>query len=116
MNTEPDSSVNYNDLFDDELLNLTRAGHPQAFSAIVNRYRHRLYSTTLAMLDSHSAAEQALQNATAHAYKNLHRYKTSESLFFSWLCKQVIDYVFRHYTMPSKDQPATLREKPLPEE
>ena len=116
MNTETDSSVNYNELFDNELLNLTRSGHPQAFSVIVDRYRNRLYGTALAMLDSHSAAEQALKNAIDHAYKNLHRYKTSESLLFSWLCKQVIDYVFRHYTMPSKGKPATLRETPLPEE
>ena len=116
METETEFPKEYAELFDSNLLDLTLAGHQQAFRALIARHRERLYCTTLAMLDSHSAAEQALKDATDHAYKNLHRYKASESMVFSWLCKQVIEYVFRHYTMPSKDQPAKLRKEPLPED
>jgi len=97
----------YEQLPESELLDLSFSGHQGAFREIVGRHYHRLYATALTMLDSHSAAEQALQNAIKHAYSNMQKYDLTESLFFTWLCKQVIDYIFRNYPMPGLEKSAT---------
>ena len=68
---------------------MTRSGNKQAFEEIIQRYRLRLYETALAILSSPIAAESVVSDTFKKAYENLDDFH-DESLFLTWLCRQLI--------------------------
>jgi hypothetical protein len=53
---------------DEQLVALFRAGHDDAFRAIHDRYRQRLFAYTRQMLPARQDAEDALQDVFVRAY------------------------------------------------
>jgi RNA polymerase sigma factor (sigma-70 family) len=69
---------------DEQLVALFRAGHDDAFRAIHDRYRQRLYAYTRQMLPGRQDAEDALQDVFVRAYSGLRANDRSVALR-AWL-------------------------------
>ena len=71
---------------DDEakLIISARSGDVSAFEALVQRYRGRVYSLAVRMLQNATDAEEVVQETFLSAYQNLPRFR-GESQFGSWL-------------------------------
>jgi RNA polymerase sigma factor (sigma-70 family) len=69
---------------DEQLVALFRAGHDEAFRAIHDRYRQRLFAYTRQMLSGRQDAEDALQDVFVRAYAAL-RSTDGELVLRAWL-------------------------------
>ena len=69
---------------DASLIVAARGGDVAAFEALVSRYRGRVYSLALRMLQNPTDAEEVVQETFLSAYQNLPRFR-GESQFGSWL-------------------------------
>ena len=65
-----------------------RAGDPEAFRFLVERYQGRAYRLALRILRSEEAARDAVQEAFVKAYTSLARFEERSS-FFTWLYRLV---------------------------
>ena len=79
----------YCNIPENNLLQMTRSGNEEAFEEIIQRYRLRMYETALAILSSPMAAEAVVSDTFQKAYENLDDFH-DESLFLTWLCRQLI--------------------------
>ena len=66
------------------LVEAAKSGDPQAFDALVRRYRSRIFALALHLTGSRSEADDITQDAFLRAYKNIHRFE-GRSEFFTWL-------------------------------
>ena len=69
-----------------ELVKSTLCGNAQAFEALVDRYKHMVYTLAMRMLRNCEDAEEAAQDAFLKAYKGLEGYQ-GDSRFSTWLYK-----------------------------
>jgi RNA polymerase sigma-70 factor, ECF subfamily len=69
---------------DNDLIQSTLAGNPQAFEALVRRYQERLLSAMTAVCGAVQEAEDVVQEAFLQAYCKLDGFR-SESRFYTWL-------------------------------
>jgi RNA polymerase sigma-70 factor (ECF subfamily) len=69
---------------DAELIVAARNGDIPAFEKLVERYRGRVYSLALRMLQNPTDAEEVVQETFLSAFQNLPRFR-GESQFGSWL-------------------------------
>ena len=74
----------------DRLVRLAREGDPQAFDALVRRFRPRIYALALHLSGSASDADDIAQEAFEKAYLNLDRFE-GRSPFFTWLYRVTIN-------------------------
>lgn len=65
---------------DAELVSRIREGDTEAFAALYNRYKKRLFRTALAITDDQGAAEEILQDCFFKAYRFLPRIDCSSPL------------------------------------
>ncbi|MGH9313260.1 MAG: RNA polymerase sigma factor [Vicinamibacterales bacterium] len=65
-------------------LERARAGHPDAFGLLVDRYRDAVFRAALAATGSPADADDAAQEAFVAAYRRLDRFR-GESSFKTWL-------------------------------
>jgi RNA polymerase sigma-70 factor, ECF subfamily len=77
---------------DQELIDRTLRGSPEAFGHLVERYQHRLFGTLCRVTGSPEAAQDASQDAFIHAYQKLTTYR-GESAFYSWLFRIALNAV-----------------------
>ncbi len=77
-------SVNYAEITDAELVDITQAGDNRAFDELVRRYRDRVYRLCTKILRQEDDAAEALQDAFLSAYRGLPKFKR-ESRFSTWL-------------------------------
>ena len=66
------------------LVEAAKSGDPQAFDALVRRYRSRIFALALHLTGSRSEADDITQDAFLRAYKNIGRFE-GRSEFFTWL-------------------------------
>lgn len=66
------------------LVEAAKSGDPQAFGALVRRYRPRIFALALHLTGSRSEADDITQDAFLRAYNNIERFE-GRSEFFTWL-------------------------------
>ncbi|MEO6230883.1 MAG: RNA polymerase sigma factor [Ferruginibacter sp.] len=71
---------------DQHYINLVIAGEPNAFAALVNRYKDMVFTLALKMVRNREIAEEVAQDSFIKAYKSLGKFK-GESKFSTWLYK-----------------------------
>ncbi|GGD43745.1 DNA-directed RNA polymerase sigma-70 factor [Muriicola marianensis] len=71
---------------DPELIQRTLEGDRQAFEALVDRYKHMVYTLAVRMLRNREVAEEAAQDTFLKAYKGLETYQGG-ARFSTWLYK-----------------------------
>jgi RNA polymerase sigma-70 factor (ECF subfamily) len=69
---------------DNELIAQVRAGNQQAFAELIDRYKARVFHTTLRILSNHEDAEEAAQDTFLRAYRGLENFR-EESTFSTWI-------------------------------
>lgn len=76
---------------DSSLLARTRAGDVEAFEALVDRYRQRVYGLAARMLQSDADAEEVCQETFLSAWRTLPSFR-GESPFGAWLNRIAANY------------------------
>ncbi|MEQ8456360.1 MAG: RNA polymerase sigma factor [Sandaracinaceae bacterium] len=66
------------------MVEAAKSGDPNAFDALVRRYRSRIFALALHLTGSRSEADDITQDAFLRAYKNIERFE-GRSEFFTWL-------------------------------
>lgn len=75
---------------DEMLARRAVAGDPDAFEALVERYRDRLYRFALRLMPNPSDAEEVVQDALLNAYRGLPSFR-ADAKFGTWLHQIVIN-------------------------
>ncbi|HEU5115989.1 MAG TPA: sigma-70 family RNA polymerase sigma factor [Isosphaeraceae bacterium] len=75
---------------DQELVEASRAGTPEAFGVLVRRYQNRLYPTLLRLTGSPDDACDLLQDAFLRAYEKLDCFQ-GESSFYTWIYRIAVN-------------------------
>lgn len=96
------------------LVDAAKSGDPQAFDALVRRYRSRIYALALHLTGSRSEADDITQDAFLRAYRNIQRFE-GRSEFFTWLYRIALNRALnirrnrrRRITMSIDDPRLTL--------
>lgn len=66
------------------LVEQARAGDPEAFRVLVERYQRKLYGLALAMVKEPDEARDVVQEAFLKAWRNLDRFE-GQAKFYTWL-------------------------------
>ena len=99
-------AISERQLSDGELVARMRAGSPDAFDILVERYRKSIYRLAFAMTQNHDAAGDLSQEAFVRAFKRIRQLKNPES-FGPWLRKILVNLCIRH---SAKIMPASLED------
>lgn len=78
------TTIQRQELRDDELVKLAQAGDNRAFDELVRRYENKVYRLTFKILRHEDDAGEALQDAFLSAYRGLKNFK-ADSTFSTWL-------------------------------
>ncbi len=81
---------------DDELISEYQAGDESAFNVLTERYLNSIYRFTYHMTNNQSEAEDITQETFVKVWKNLHRYKmtnTFKSLIFTIAKNTTLDHL-----------------------
>jgi RNA polymerase sigma factor (sigma-70 family) len=92
---------------DEQLVALFRAGHDEAFRAIHDRYRQRLFAYTRQMLPARPDAEDALQDVFVRAYSGL-RASRSRLVLRAWLYRIAHNRCIDELRRPAPPPPEVL--------
>ncbi|WP_300568275.1 RNA polymerase sigma factor [Flavobacterium sp.] len=71
---------------DQHYINLILNGNPNAFAALVDRYKNMVYTLALKMVSNKEAAEEIAQDTFIKIYNSLNKFK-GESKFSTWVYK-----------------------------
>jgi RNA polymerase sigma factor (sigma-70 family) len=93
---------------DEQLVALFRAGHDEAFRAIHDRYRQRLFAYTRQMLAGRQDAEDALQDVFVRAYAAL-RSSNGELVLRAWLYRIAHNRCIDELRRPPPPPPEVLQ-------
>jgi RNA polymerase sigma-70 factor (ECF subfamily) len=69
---------------DSELMARVRTGNQRAFAELIDRYKARVFHTTLRMLGNREDAEEAAQDTFLRAYRGLKNFR-EEASFSTWI-------------------------------
>ena len=78
------------DFSDQELIDQSLSGQPDAFDALVRKYQNRLVHSLEQAFGSREDAQEAAQQAFVSAWKNLSGFR-QDSAFYSWLYRIAIN-------------------------
>jgi RNA polymerase sigma factor (sigma-70 family) len=92
---------------DEQLVALFRAGHDEAFRAIHDRYRQRLFAYTRQMLPARPDAEDALQDVFVRAYSGL-RAGQGRLVLRAWLYRIAHNRCIDELRRPAPPPPEVL--------
>jgi RNA polymerase sigma-70 factor (ECF subfamily) len=67
-----------------------RAGRPEAFTELVNRYQRHIYRLALNITHNREDAEDVLQESFLKAYSHLHQFQ-GNSRFYTWLVRIAVN-------------------------
>jgi RNA polymerase sigma-70 factor, ECF subfamily len=70
-----------------------KAGEPQAFDALVRRYRKRIFALALHLSGSESEADDIVQDVFIRAYRALDQFE-GRSEFFTWVYRLTLNRAF----------------------
>lgn len=71
-------------MLDEELVQLLQHGQKQAFTTLVSKWQHRMYTFCYRQLGETALAEEATQDIFIKVYTSIHSFR-SESKFSTWL-------------------------------
>lgn len=94
---------------DHELIARARRGEREAFTLLVERYKARIFSTTLRMLRNREDAEEAAQDTFVRAYRGLPQFR-AEASFSTWIYK-ICHNVCLNYLEQRKSKPVAAVEE-----
>ena len=80
----PQSQINLDEQNDETLVSLTIAGNQLAYHSLIKRLETKIMAFLLKRCNSHSDAQDILQETFIAAYRNLNKFDTSKQ-FSSWL-------------------------------
>ncbi len=80
---------------DAEVVRRARGGDGDAFGAIVETYRDRLFGLALGIVRNTAAAEDIVQEAFVKAYRNLRRFRGDSSVY-TWLYRIAVNTAHNH--------------------
>jgi RNA polymerase sigma-70 factor (ECF subfamily) len=86
-------AIAYAALSDDELVALARRGRREAFRHIMQRGNQRLFRVARAVLNDDAEAEDALQDAYAHAFEHLDGFR-GEAAVLTWMTRIVLNEAY----------------------
>ena len=89
-------SLDYPNLPDTRLVQLTQQGDTRGFDELVVRYRDKVFRLAYKILRHEDDAAEALQDAFLSAYKGLKNFK-SESTFSTWLYRVTTNAALMKY-------------------
>jgi RNA polymerase sigma-70 factor (ECF subfamily) len=96
---------------DQELLDQVRAGNPQAFTDLHNKYRRRLLAYCYRLLQDRVTAEDVVQVTFQKAYESLNSLDKPD-LFFYWLFSIARNEVYGHIRKVRRNgTPQSIEEK-----
>lgn len=106
---------------DQQLIARVRAGEREVFAELIERYKARVFHTTLRMLRQREEAEEAAQDTFVRAYRGLPKFR-EEASFSTWIfriCYNVCLSYLERKKMPVADmteaESLTLPEEDSPE-
>jgi RNA polymerase sigma-70 factor (ECF subfamily) len=85
-----DSSAVRDDASDEALVTAFQGGDEQAFTVIVNRYKHRLTRLALAVVHNEEDALDIVQDAFIKVYHGLAKFRQTSALY-TWLYRVVMN-------------------------
>jgi RNA polymerase sigma-70 factor (ECF subfamily) len=84
------AAIDYDGLDEGALARLAKAGDPEAFRAVMQRYNQRLFRMARSVMRDDSEAEDVLQEAYVRAFSAIGRFREEASLL-TWLTRIVIN-------------------------
>jgi len=93
--------------------NLATSTDPVAFEAIMRRYNPRLFRVARAILKDEAAAEDALQDAYVHAYRQLSSFR-GDSDMGTWLTRIVINQSLMQLRKRKRERVVVAFARPAP--
>lgn len=72
------------ELTDDDIIKLVLQGYTKAYTMLVKRYQHMVFTLAMKILKNSEDAEEATQDAFVKVYRSLDKY-SGESKFSTWL-------------------------------
>ena len=81
---DKEQTEDWNELSDEELIEITLAGKTRAFDVLIRRHSRKLHAMLLQMLGSEADAYDVAQEAFLRAFRSL-RYFNKQSAFYTWL-------------------------------
>lgn len=88
---------------DSEMVRLAKQGNADAFAAIFNANRTRIYSLCLRMTSNTAEAEDLTQEAFLHAFRKLATFR-GDSALSTWLHRVAVNTVLMHFRKQSRRQ------------
>lgn len=86
----------YQELLDDELIRLCKSGDQDAYAALVERYKSRVFSLAYGMVGQYQEAEDVAQEAFIHVFRAIDSFRLGDK-FYSWIhritANLAIDYL-----------------------
>ncbi|MBI2855246.1 MAG: sigma-70 family RNA polymerase sigma factor [Chloroflexi bacterium] len=83
--SEPEGTVEYNDLKDVELLALISTGRQEALGALYDRHSSRVFSLALTLLRDNQDAQEVTQDVFLSVWRNGKSYDPMKASFSTWL-------------------------------
>lgn len=85
----------YAHLLDDELIRLCKARDEDAFAALVERYKARIYGLAYRMIGHQQEAEDVAQEAFIHVYRAIDTFRLGDK-FSSWVYRIATNLAIDH--------------------
>lgn len=86
-----------------ELIARAQEGDPQAFAALFEIHKPRIYAICLRMTNNMAEAEDLTQDAFIHVFRKLSTFR-GESAFSTWLYRIAVNTVLMHFRKKSNRQ------------
>ena len=86
-----------------ELIARAQEGDPQAFAALFEMHKPRIYAICLRMTNNMAEAEVLTQDAFIHVFRKLSTFR-GESAFSTWLYRIAVNTVLMHFRKKSNRQ------------
>ena len=88
-------SSNFSNVEDIQIVAQVLEGNTEAFSALVQRHRERVYHTAYSLVGDLDEADDLAQEAFLKAFRALRRFR-GQSLFFTWLHRIAVNCCLDH--------------------
>jgi RNA polymerase sigma-70 factor (ECF subfamily) len=88
---------------DEVLVDRSKDGDVDAFSALACRYQERIYNLVLGMTKNHLDADDLSQETFLHAYRSLKSFKQQAS-FYTWLYRVAVNLTLNHLKKGNREK------------
>ncbi len=99
---------------DHELVAKIRAGDQRALVELIDRYKARIYHTTLRILGNREDAEEAAQDTFVRAYRGLENFR-EDATFSTWIYRVCVNACLNKLESRKRFQTQDIDETPIAE-